>query len=82
MEWPSARPHGGRGLCGGARGDYIVCRRPAQGQRRPPAGLLLVEATGAIYGLWPMVRRKAVLGRYAVLRCLWHEVRDDERSNR
>eukprot|EP00966_Prymnesium_polylepis_P243453 5629833-Prymnesium_polylepis.1 len=33
-------------------------------------------------GLWPMVRRKAVLGRYAVLRYLWHEVRDDERSNR
>eukprot|EP00966_Prymnesium_polylepis_P146441 3382091-Prymnesium_polylepis.1 len=29
-----------------------------------------------------MVRRKAVLGRYAVLRCLWHEVRGDERSNR
>eukprot|EP00966_Prymnesium_polylepis_P117454 2714843-Prymnesium_polylepis.3 len=32
-------------------------------------------------GLWPMVRREAVLGRYAVLRCLWHEVRDHERSN-
>eukprot|EP00966_Prymnesium_polylepis_P282934 6537473-Prymnesium_polylepis.1 len=25
------------------------------------------------YGLWPLVRRKAVFGRYAVLRCLWHE---------
>jgi hypothetical protein len=24
-----------------------------------------------------MVRRKAVFGRYAVLRCLWHEVRDE-----
>eukprot|EP00966_Prymnesium_polylepis_P120109 2775652-Prymnesium_polylepis.1 len=33
-------------------------------------------------GLWPMVRRKAVLERYAALRCLWHEVHDDERSNR
>eukprot|EP00966_Prymnesium_polylepis_P163230 3772745-Prymnesium_polylepis.1 len=32
-------------------------------------------------GRWPMVRRK-VLGRYAAVRCLWHEVRDDERSNR
>eukprot|EP00966_Prymnesium_polylepis_P046313 1072344-Prymnesium_polylepis.1 len=29
-----------------------------------------------------MVRRKAVFGRYAVLRCHWHEVRDDERSSR
>eukprot|EP00966_Prymnesium_polylepis_P192319 4457651-Prymnesium_polylepis.1 len=35
-----------------------------------------------VTGLWPMVRRKAVLGRYAALRCLWHDVRDDERSNR
>eukprot|EP00966_Prymnesium_polylepis_P041962 974409-Prymnesium_polylepis.1 len=26
------------------------------------------------YGLWPMVRRKAVLERYAILRCLWHEI--------
>eukprot|EP00966_Prymnesium_polylepis_P230760 5340501-Prymnesium_polylepis.1 len=25
-----------------------------------------------------MVRRKLVLGRYAALRCLWHEVHDDE----
>eukprot|EP00966_Prymnesium_polylepis_P275718 6370460-Prymnesium_polylepis.1 len=23
-------------------------------------------------GLWPMVRRKAMLERYAALRCLWH----------
>eukprot|EP00966_Prymnesium_polylepis_P333565 7389016-Prymnesium_polylepis.2 len=29
-----------------------------------------------------MVRHKAVLGRYAALRCLWHEMRDDERTNR
>eukprot|EP00966_Prymnesium_polylepis_P138495 3200149-Prymnesium_polylepis.1 len=35
------------------------------------------------YGLWcaPYVR-KAVLERYAALRCLLHEVHDDERSNR
>jgi hypothetical protein len=26
-------------------------------------------------GLWPMVRHKAVLERYAALRCLWHGVR-------
>eukprot|EP00966_Prymnesium_polylepis_P202838 4699394-Prymnesium_polylepis.1 len=26
-------------------------------------------------GLWPMVRRKAVFGRYAVLRCLWPVIR-------
>eukprot|EP00966_Prymnesium_polylepis_P018493 425984-Prymnesium_polylepis.2 len=31
-------------------------------------------------GLWPMVRRKAELGRYAALRCLSHEIRDDDRS--
>eukprot|EP00966_Prymnesium_polylepis_P247137 5715187-Prymnesium_polylepis.1 len=36
------------------------------------------------HGLWPTctVRCKAVLGRYAALRCLWHKVHDDERSNR
>eukprot|EP00966_Prymnesium_polylepis_P073642 1709405-Prymnesium_polylepis.1 len=34
-------------------------------------------------GLWCAVRRystRALL--YAALRCLWHEVHDDERSNR
>eukprot|EP00966_Prymnesium_polylepis_P288415 6661930-Prymnesium_polylepis.1 len=28
------------------------------------------------YGLWLLVRRKAVLERYAALRCLWHERAD------
>eukprot|EP00966_Prymnesium_polylepis_P039212 910206-Prymnesium_polylepis.2 len=40
------------------------------------------QAVVGYYGVWPMVRRKAVLGRYTALRCLWHEIRDDERSNR
>eukprot|EP00966_Prymnesium_polylepis_P013968 322129-Prymnesium_polylepis.1 len=26
------------------------------------------------YVLWPMMRHKAVLKRYAALRCLWHEM--------
>eukprot|EP00966_Prymnesium_polylepis_P001662 38497-Prymnesium_polylepis.1 len=43
---------------------------------------VLATPSGLWPGLWPMVRRKVVFGRYAVLRCLWHEVRDDERSNR
>eukprot|EP00966_Prymnesium_polylepis_P209794 4859110-Prymnesium_polylepis.1 len=30
------------------------------------------------YGLWPMVRRKAVLERYAAPRCLWHEIGTDQ----
>eukprot|EP00966_Prymnesium_polylepis_P254979 5891400-Prymnesium_polylepis.1 len=25
-------------------------------------------------GLWPMMRHKAVLERYAALLCLWHEI--------
>eukprot|EP00966_Prymnesium_polylepis_P147136 3398747-Prymnesium_polylepis.1 len=28
-----------------------------------------------------MLRHKAVPGRYAALRCLWHEIHDDERTN-
>eukprot|EP00966_Prymnesium_polylepis_P087044 2014230-Prymnesium_polylepis.1 len=31
-------------------------------------------------GLWPMVRRKAVPGRYAALRCLWHDIPDHRRA--
>eukprot|EP00966_Prymnesium_polylepis_P272163 6288229-Prymnesium_polylepis.1 len=35
--------------------------------------MLIVMIVGQ-NGLWPMVRRKAVLKRNAALRCLWHEV--------
>eukprot|EP00966_Prymnesium_polylepis_P027204 629114-Prymnesium_polylepis.1 len=56
---------------------WFECRRVDHGVLGGP-----VRRCGRHYpdGLWPIVRRKAVLGRYAALRCLWHEIRDDERS--
>eukprot|EP00966_Prymnesium_polylepis_P001321 30205-Prymnesium_polylepis.1 len=41
---------------------------------------ILARSLGG-HGLWPMVCRKAVLKRYAALRCLWHGVGVVERYN-
>eukprot|EP00966_Prymnesium_polylepis_P049462 1144949-Prymnesium_polylepis.1 len=54
---------------------------PVQNQSFDCTVVQLKVSTGAHSGLLPMVRHKAVLERYAALRCLWIEVHDDERSN-
>ena len=36
---------------------------------------------GLLDGRWPMMSPGGGVGRYAALRCLWHEIRVDERTN-
>eukprot|EP00966_Prymnesium_polylepis_P165640 3828957-Prymnesium_polylepis.2 len=47
----------------------LMCVGPA---RRSQSSALPTAFPIALYGLWPVVRHKAVLERYAALRCLWH----------
>eukprot|EP00966_Prymnesium_polylepis_P281677 6508703-Prymnesium_polylepis.1 len=56
----------------------FVCRRAPWLPNIRTRGYLTYgryEATSAVLrgGLWPVVRREAVLKRYAALRCLWQE---------
>eukprot|EP00966_Prymnesium_polylepis_P128411 2969937-Prymnesium_polylepis.1 len=46
------------------------------------AGRLRGRHTATTNGRWPMVAPGGGVERYAALRCLWHEIRVDERTNR
>eukprot|EP00966_Prymnesium_polylepis_P279532 6457765-Prymnesium_polylepis.1 len=65
------------GTCRWQAGQLRVSSQNPARQRHVRSGISLV------YGRWPMVAPGGGVGRYArPLRCLWHEVRVDERTVR